>query len=770
MKTHFLRGVCCATFLQIMSAQAYAQTSDQGSEQDARPADGGIAEIVVTASRRAESAQRAAVSIQAIDANTLATKGVFGPEGLNAIAPGVTLGTAGNYPQTYVRGVGNFAANSFAEGAVATNIDGVYVSRPWGVRGAFFDLERIEVLKGPQGTLYGRNASGGALNIITVRPKLGEVSGFGEVEVGNYEMRRASAALNVPLGQTVAARVSGQIIDRDGYLSDGADDEESQAARLQILFDSGSDVRLLLRGVYQHVGGVGAGGVVVDPDLSGDGWTQNSDPSVAEVYAAEPEIGPLLVTPGTDSFLDLTSVEIGAELEWDLGPATLTIIPSHRDSKYSDLSYVPGYRVRDTEHAKQTSVEARFSNESDRLKWVLGAFWFDERQTPKGDAANLTVNFGPGSIAIGPPFRLATESIAAFGQATFSVTDVFRLTGGLRYTHETKDFYQQSFRYGFSPDGTCSEPDVAIENPPFPGQFCQFSFTQDDSAKFNNVSWKVGAEYDVGPASLAYGSISTGFKSGGFFPSNIPGVGRFDPEKLTAFEIGLKNRFLDNRLQFNVEAFHWIYKDQQTSALLPLASGYVTQATFNAGRAKITGGDVDIVAKLSDADTINAKVEYIHTKYDEFQFTQYAPATYGCSTTTESLPRVVDCSGNPLIRTPKWSGTAGYSHVFDLGGSGTLDASVDTQFASKAYMGFDYAVGQIQDAYAIVNASLTYRDAGDAISVTAYVRNIGNEAVMSQAFRHAFISGNNPLTGPDGLITATMRPPRTYGVIVRAGF
>ena len=205
-----------ATTCLLTSGAALAQEAppaDESAEQQA-----GIQDIVVTASRREEIAQRSALSIQAISSEELARRSITRPEDLNAIAPGVSIASGGNYPQTYIRGVGNYATNNYAEGAVAYNIDGVYISRGWATRAALFDLDRVEVLKGPQGTLYGRNASGGAINIITARPKLGETSGFVEGEVGNYALWRGAAAINLPIGDTLALRASGQITHRDGYL------------------------------------------------------------------------------------------------------------------------------------------------------------------------------------------------------------------------------------------------------------------------------------------------------------------------------------------------------------------------------------------------------------------------------------------------------------------------------------------------------------------------------------------------------------------------
>jgi iron complex outermembrane recepter protein len=194
----------------LYSVSAWALATSAMAQDAPRAAPGGagdsigLSEVIVTAARRAEDVQRAALSIQALSSDALTKGNITNPEDLNSIAPGVSIAATGAVPQVYVRGVGNYSANSYAEAAVAFNLDGVYISRPWASRGMFYDLERVEVLKGPQGTLYGRNASGGAINIITVQPKLGETSGFAELQVGNYNLVQGTAAVNVPLGDTLA--------------------------------------------------------------------------------------------------------------------------------------------------------------------------------------------------------------------------------------------------------------------------------------------------------------------------------------------------------------------------------------------------------------------------------------------------------------------------------------------------------------------------------------------------------------------------------------
>lgn len=761
-----ISGLALAT-----AANAQAQSAQESAAlEDASP-NAGIAEIVVTASRRAENAQRSALSIQALSSEALIRANVTKPEDLNAIATGVQIGTAGPFPQVYVRGVGSYNTQTTGDSAVAFNLDGVYISRPWATRGMFYDLERVEVLKGPQGTLYGRNASGGAINVITAKPKLGEVTGFAEMEVGNYNLVEGTGALNLPVGDTVAIRASGKVTSRDGYLSDGYDDDKTQAARLQLLWKPSEDFSLLLHGNYQHVGGKGEGPVLA-PRLRGQKFQGASDPDVTAIFQAEPSpvpgfippFGQLNTFPKDDGYLDLTVYAVGAEMNWNLGFATLTVLPAYREASFRSLHYLPGFSVENNERNDQTTLEVRLGNSGEKLKWVLGAYYFDENGGNLPGHANLQVLQGI-NTQTQETLDLNTRSYAAFGQATYSVTDQFRVTGGLRYTYERKKFDERLVNVSF-PTFPPLTSTVVVEDP--------------QQRTFNSVTWKAGAEFDVGPHSMAYANASTGFKSGGFY--SAPPPNSYDPEKMTAFDAGIKNRFFDNRLQVNIEAFYWKYKDHQESFIGPTTiPGFFTFVTVNAGRATTYGADLDLLFLPTPRDELSVKVQYNKTKYDSFSFLypsasgRFGPVVTGCAATPYSPvgpDQIVSCDGKPLVRAPLWTGNVGYSHTFDLGERGNLRASFDAQFASKSYLSIDFLESGQQKAYAVGNFDLTYTSSSGKVSVSAYVRNIWNEEVKTQAYRSSFVSGSpvNPLASADGVILATVRPPRMYGGRVRVNF
>jgi iron complex outermembrane receptor protein len=269
--------------------------------------------------------------------------------------------------------------------------------------------------------------------------------------------------------------------------------------------------------------------------------------------------------------------------------------------------------------------------------------------------------------------------------------------------------------------------------------------------------------------------VSTGFKSGGFFAAPPPNS--FEPEKMTAFEAGVKNRFLDNRLQVNVEAFYWKYKDHQESTTGPTsAPGLYTLVVTNAGSAKSYGADLDIVFRPTPNDELTAKVQYNKSNYDSFSYSNptaiFGPPVTACKVgpVQSDGNQSVDCSGFPLIKAPEWSGTVGYNHTFDLGASGKLNASADVQFASGSYLQQTFLPSSRQEAYAIGNFDLTYRSDGGRWVVSAFVHNIWNEKVFDFLFRAPLISPGNPLANPDGLFNGPVRPPRTYGGSVRINF
>ena len=369
---------------------------------------------------------------------------------------------AGPYSLFYLRGVGNFNGNALSDAAVAFNVDGVYVARPSSASGVFYDVDRVEVLNGPQGTLYGRNATAGAINVLTKNPDF-VLSGGGEIEGGDYSNFRAAGDVNLPVNDWIAVRGAFQVASRHGYLDDGTDDDHSQSGRLKVRLDFSQNLRLIIGGDYSHEGGAGVGAsVLTGPNqfVGGNAWLGNTSPAAGALYAstlvfpAGNTLSPLpfdsqasahcqlyaqnhagsgcpLLSNGI--FQDNKFSGVYGDLTWTVPAGTLTVIPAYRHSSIDYMSAEASFRIDQNETDNQTSLEARFASNTDQpLRYLVGAYYLHEgiESNPGYDQEyNYSTEHAD----------LTTNTVAAFGQVTWAFTDAFRATGGFRYTWEKKE-------------------------------------------------------------------------------------------------------------------------------------------------------------------------------------------------------------------------------------------------------------------------------------------------------------------------------------------
>ena len=739
----------------ILAAAAMPQAP--ALSQEAEPAR--LDDIVVTAQRREESLQKAAIAVSAVAGEALTEKSITDPTDLTQLVPALQVTRGSMHTQFYLRGVGTFGANGFAEQGIGINLDGVYLSRPAAPASLFYDLERIEVLKGPQGTLYGRNATGGTVNIITARPRLGEVSGFVNAKYGDYDAVKASGAINFPAGERVAFRFSGQYVNRDGYFSDGYDDEDSKAGRAQFLYDSDAGFDLNLMVDHARVRGQGGGGTIM-PLLAGSRRLGPSDPAVLAEYLSRPPTPPVpQIIARSDGYMNNDFTGVIATANFDLGFARLTMIPAWRETDLDVVNYTSSFLIDVIEKSEQMSLELRLANEGERLNWVAGAYWFAEN-------IHAEQFFDQSSNSTRIDSELDTESAAIFGQATLSFTDQLRATAGVRYTSDNKQ--QDTINV--------SRPFVGFV-PPGPPAFIPIILTiasnPQTDVDFTKTTWKAGLEYDLGPDSLLYASVATGFKSGILY--SAVGQNYSNPEELTAFSIGSKNRFLGDTLQLNLEAFYWDYKDQQISHLGPVQVAMTPGGplygpvflTENAGGATIWGLETELLWQPTRRDLLSLNVQYLNTEYDELLYQAYSTsgaAPYnGCSVTptalvgTSPMARIfdVDCTGKPLPQAPEWTVNAAWEHRFELGDGSQVVFGLDTRIETERYLSLDFVADGRQGSSTMSNARLSWEAASGNWSVTAFVNNIEDDIVFSNSLK-------SPVKG--GTIYNQMRPPRTYGL------
>lgn len=796
--------------LASLAQPAFAQ--DQGAA--AAPGDAsasaseGLAEIIVTAQRREESLQRAAIPVSAISADQLVRAGATEPTALTNLIPALSVSNAaGPYALYYLRGVGNFNANALSDSAVAVNLDGVFLARPSSTSGLYYDLARVEVLKGPQGTLYGRNATGGAVNIITQRPMLNEFSGNMSASYGNYNAVQVGGALNAPLGPDAAVRVAGQYINHDAYMSDGTSDQDDIAGRIQLRWEP-TDILTLQAGAdYFRQQGRGIGATVLTDAVSdrrvglGD---PRSNPAFQSVYFFP--AGNTYRPIATDTFNDnrFWGAYASAEIETDF--AKVTSVAGYRGSKLDYRSNTPSFLVNQREKDKQFSYELRLAgNGGGPLTWLAGAYYFQEKIDVPDVSYNQQVSGSYQQIFT------KTKSLAFFGRATYGISDSFRINAGARYTTEDKDingtFYQLSLLCGgtvlrptqATPVSNCFGapllPNTIIPGPIFapngalipfqpfgtgaafpggpattPSFLSANAFGVNRSEGFERLTWRAGFEWDVLDRSLLYGSYETGFKSGGFFFTRDDPVYR--PETIRAWTLGMKNRFLDNRLQLNLEAYWWTYKNQQVSSAARDSFNNVIFATRNVGKSTNRGFEVEAVGLVTPTTQLTFNLQYLDAKYDSFVYSTpnnspqvpglitSVPPTANCPFTlgNPTTIYVQDCSGRQPANAPEWVVQFGAQKTIPLG-DWKVVLNADTRYQSSIFTGLEYLAVQRQKSYWQSNASITFANAADTYYLTGFVTNIENNDIVGNSFP-------NPFGGPN-LVVGSLRPPRTYGI--RAG-
>lgn len=804
--------------LALSYSPAYAQNS-------------GLDEVVVTAQRVEQSLQDVAVAVEAIDADELLRSGMESAQDLGNLSPALGV-NAGGGPLTsvFVRGVGALTVNPLTDAAVAQNVDGVYLGRSSGAAGlALYDLERVELLKGPQGTLYGRNATGGVINYIPQKPILEENSGYVQAEYGSYNKLGLQAAANLAVDDRAAFRISGNMLNRDGYSSDGTNDADSYSLRGQALFELSDALSVRFAADHSENNAKGPGGDLIGTysnttgelgDFTPSGVALDTGPSSDEANAVRttvlhaPSFARFPAIDGDNLFQDLSFTGVMAEINYQTDAGTFTFIPSYRKSDQDYAFAGPSFAPALTrEQNSQTSVEARYATDLEGpLNGILGAFYIKEDITTSG-------TFNQAYTSPMQNYVNGGDSWAVFADGTFDVSDAFRLSGGLRYTKDNKfvsgrqdtfvtfcggtpgpDFRTPgaSFANGCAIPGNIpahpqvTDPNEFIAalvaqgaiapgstladgtwevirtagNPSHPlaviANVSRFDGPLASDLSFDKLTYRVGAEWDWGPSNLLYAGFSTGYRAGGV----DLGVGNptYDSELIDAFTLGSKNRFFDNSLQVNAEAFLWKYDGQQISYFTTVDSA----ATFPIanGDATIKGIDVDVIWAATDNTTISGNVQLLDSVYDALSLiADPGRGRFGCTSSgvTPTGPNGIDqenydCSGNDLLFSPNFGADLSVNHIVEMSDF-DLSLTADVAHRGKQSTSFSFLPETVSDAYTTLNldATLSPEDAGWALSV--FMRNVTDER---------FIKNSN--ISNRGIFHAGHNAPQTYGARVRANF
>ncbi|RYD77433.1 MAG: TonB-dependent receptor, partial [Verrucomicrobiaceae bacterium] len=611
----------------VSATPSYAQETAAASDVDIKKedtlssADNALGDIVVTAQRREERLQDVPISISALTSETLESSGVTGTEDLMFAVPGLEIARQNGAIAPFIRGIGNRSTSVGEESPVPLYVDGVYISKLAAGLMSFEGIERVEVLKGPQGTLFGRNAAAGVIQIFTRDP--GEVTKFdAKFGYGNYDTVEASAYLGGALADGVRANISAyNTYQGDGWgknLTTGRDVYKGyeHAFRGKIIFDLGPDTELRVAADYSKSQTASAPSYRPLPGrVTTTGNTGNPATRFTPVAFYN---GFYNVQLNLDTSVTTRQWGTSAQLKHDFGPVQFVSISSFRDvqsDQIFDSDGTPRSLVENLSDEPSKTFTQEFqllSNNDSAFKWILGAYYFDDEQ--KFDPTTLFgTNFPFNLFTVNLFVDSGAKSLAGFGQGTYDFGQGTKLTLGLRYTHDKRTIS------GFQQLNGVLDPASVYR----------------DSAKFGKLTWRGSLDHRFSESFLAYAAIGRGFKSGVYnaFSYKDPVV---RPEVLDSYEVGFKSDLLDRRLRFNGAAFYNDFKDVQVSSTIP--GGLRLN---NAAAARTYGFELELQARPTKALTISAAMTYLDGEYKS-----YPGATFFTRTATQTVAQTVgDASG-----------------------------------------------------------------------------------------------------------------------------
>lgn len=700
----------------LWGSAALAQDARSAASSDTA---GQIQEVVVTAQRDASAESKTPVSMSVVSGEALASSGLDRPADIGARLPGVSIDGAAAGLRITIRGVSNADATEKGEPSAAFMLDGVYIARPHGQNLDFLDVERVEVLRGPQGTLYGRNTTAGVVNVISKAPT-DRFEGEAGAEMGNHGSRKASAAINLPLSEGIALRAAVSSNRRDSLLRNAqgtphtlGQDRDADAARLSARFALAPAASLLLRldRTVQR-----DNNDVIVPDTNFYRGIETGNPAPFDASTAQ-RLTNAFVPPNTvpeQGHSRRASTGFGAEFAWDLGPATLHYLGAHRRFDHDFLvNYYyrikPGFAL-----GVRQDYDGRFEQDSHELRLASnvrgpvsaqgGVYWFRERMAQLTSFRDLEP-IGLPPYYVFPSDPVISYSRGLFGQLTWSAGERLRFTLGARRTDDRKSRY-----------GSTNLQQQATFNPA-----TDIALPNAASLATSKTTWRAGVDVDLAPSTMAYATVSTGYKAGGFNDGCAAGTGCpaliavpastlvYQPETLTAYELGLKTRFWNKRASLNLSAFRYAYDNLQLSGVA-IVRGVPRYVTTNAGEASVKGLEVEGALKPLPQGRLSYTLALLDAHY-----VAYSP------------DGVHSLAGYKLDRAPRAVVTLGYEHGFALRDA-VLTAGVFARRSSEWTIGVPSQLLRYRiPARTATDLRLGYQPANAPWNVLLRVKNLENK-------------------------------------------
>ena len=720
-----------------------------------------LEEVVVTAQKRAESLQDTPVAVTAFTAGTIENQRINDISQIAEFTPNMTFDTTSpisgvsSGAVVFIRGIGQTDFSLTTDPGVGTYIDGVYSSRSVGGVLDVLDVERIEVLRGPQGTLFGRNTIGGAINITSRRPAE-QLGGQLSVTAGDNNRVDVRAALDVPVGGTLRTSAAFSSKQRDGYVDrvlvgDELGDEDKQSLRLAALFQPTENLNIFLSYDYSEIDEQSAASVLAGI-TEGVGTSTHAYNNVF-VPANNPTEG-LFDSRwlGDDDDRSYATGPTGTQLDIQGAALTLTWVTDWLEFKsITAWRETEGSFFRDPDNSpiaithtsnpdyyhEQVSQEFQFigSAFNDRLEYVAGLYYFEEEGTDNVFVPIYGEVPVPGSgfaipLYINNYADVDNTSEAAYLQATWRATPDLGVTLGVRSTEDDKEFIYEQY-ISTDPEGLNNVVDLVG------------SGVGESNDSFSKTTYKAGLEYNLGVAGLLYGSYSEGFKSGGFNIRYVvprPEPLAFDPEEVEAWELGLKWQGWNDRLRINTAVFFTDYSDVQVT-LFETGGGPLTQ---NVGEAELKGVELELTALFTEQFLVNLTAGYVDAEYTSIN----TPTTEITQPIGESLPN-----------TPEFTFHLGAEYSIPLS-LGTFTLRGDYFYNDEVENDAQNSPFLYQDSYDMMNASLTYSDNSESWDLVVFGDNLTDERIITSG------DSNFGL----GFHEANYNRPREYGVILRYRF